>query len=79
METFLINLTRGTGIKGLTGIKARQDIIIRPILFASRNEIENYAKKENIKFREDSSNEDIKYRIKLFHNLKSSIHPLGRP
>ncbi|MBN2522303.1 MAG: tRNA lysidine(34) synthetase TilS [Bacteroidales bacterium] len=68
VETFLINLTRGTGIKGLTGIKARQDIIIRPILFASRNEIENYAKKENIKFREDSSNEDIKYRRNLIRH-----------
>ncbi len=68
VETVLINLMRGTGIKGLTGIKARQDIIIRPMLFASRNEIENYAKKESIKFREDSSNEDIKYQRNLIRH-----------
>ncbi|MFC2086350.1 tRNA lysidine(34) synthetase TilS [Bacteroidota bacterium] len=61
IETFLTNLTRGTGIKGLTGIKEKSGNIIRPILFVSRKEIENYASKNKIDNREDSSNKSTKY------------------
>lgn len=60
-ETMLINLTRGTGIKGLTGIKPKINRIIRPLLFASREEIEVYAAKNGIVYRTDSSNADVKY------------------
>jgi tRNA(Ile)-lysidine synthase len=56
METFFLNLSRKTGIKGLTGIKEKSDKIIRPLLFASREEIENYASKYYIDFRDDSTN-----------------------
>ena len=56
IETLLINLARGTGIHGLTGIRPQNGKIIRPLLFASRNEIEDYAKTHGIRFREDSSN-----------------------
>ncbi len=56
IETFFINLVRKTGIKGLTGIKPKMGKIIRPLLFASRKEIEKYAAEEEINFREDSSN-----------------------
>jgi len=55
-ETFFINLFRGTGIAGLTGISAKSGRCIRPMLFATRSQIEDYAKSENIVFREDSSN-----------------------
>ncbi len=61
-ETFLINLVRGTGIRGLTGIRAKSGKIIRPLLFADRKEIMDYALKNNIDYREDSSNREIKYR-----------------
>ena len=61
IETLFINLVRGTGIHGLTGIKPRNGKIIRPILFASREEIEAYAQKHHIVFREDSSNATDKY------------------
>lgn len=60
-ETFIFNLLRGSGTKGLTGIKAKSDNIIRPLLFASRNEIVRYAKEANLRFREDSSNQSTKY------------------
>jgi hypothetical protein len=43
METILINLTRGTGLDGLTGIPVRNGIVIRPMLFASRKQVERYA------------------------------------
>jgi len=61
METFFINLGRGSGISGLTGIRAASGNIIRPLLFASRVEILEYAEKNVIKFREDSSNSSDKY------------------
>ncbi len=60
-ETFLINLSRGTGIKGLTGIK-NNNIIIRPIIFASRDQIEAYADSNNVKYRNDSTNSKTIYR-----------------
>ncbi len=70
LETFLINLVRGTGLDGLTGIPAHNDKIIRPLLIFSRQEIEQYAKENNIEWREDSSNATSKYlRNKIRHNL----------
>ncbi|WP_374549725.1 tRNA lysidine(34) synthetase TilS [Flavobacterium sp.] len=70
IETFLINFTRGTGLEGLTGIPTRNDKIVRPLLIFSRNEIESYAKENNIAWREDSSNSTDKYwRNKLRHDV----------
>ena len=70
LETFLINLSRGTGIEGLTGIPERNDKIIRPLLPFSRIEIEEYAKFNSIQWREDSSNASNKYvRNKLRHDV----------
>ncbi|MDR1130193.1 MAG: tRNA lysidine(34) synthetase TilS [Prevotellaceae bacterium] len=68
LETFFINLSRGAGLKGLTGIPENTDTIIRPLLDFSRGEIEEYAVNNNIRFREDSSNLSNKYlRNKLRH------------
>jgi tRNA(Ile)-lysidine synthase len=61
VETFLLNITRGTGIRGLTGIKPLLGHLIRPVLFASRKDIEQYAVKEKLHYREDSSNLTTKY------------------
>ncbi|HQG35716.1 MAG TPA: tRNA lysidine(34) synthetase TilS [Bacteroidales bacterium] len=69
-ETFLINLTRGTGISGLVSMRPRKGHIIRPLLFASRNSIENYAISNHITWREDKSNDETKYiRNKFRHNI----------
>lgn len=62
VETILLNLVRGTGIKGLTGIRAKKGRIIRPLLFASRNDITLYAKENTIVYRKDKSNSDNKYK-----------------
>lgn len=55
-ETILLNLFRGTGVKGLAGIPVRRDEIIRPLLFATREEVETYATMRGVPYREDSSN-----------------------
>lgn len=69
-ETILINLTRGTGVAGLAGIRSANNNIIRPLLFAARSQIELYSKESNIKFREDISNSETKYtRNKIRHQV----------
>jgi len=72
LETFLINLSRGTGIEGLTGIPEQNDHIIRPLLNFNRNEIEAYANKENITWREDSSNASDKF-LSSFQKTQSFL------
>lgn len=70
LETFLINLTRGTGLDGLTGIPAQNNRIVRPLLNFSREEIRNFAVENKIEWREDSSNASDKYlRNKLRHDI----------
>lgn len=70
LETFLINLSRGTGLDGLTGIPEINDSIARPLLSFSRESIEAYANKEKLGWREDSSNASTKYlRNKLRHDV----------
>lgn len=70
LETFLINLSRGTGLDGLTGIPEVNDNIVRPLLKFSREEIVSFAKANNFKWREDSSNASTKYlRNKLRHDV----------
>lgn len=61
IETFFINIFRGTGLRGLTGINVTNGRVIRPLLFASRKEILEYAHAMEIPFREDSSNRSTKY------------------
>ncbi len=60
-ETFLINMVRGTGLRGLTGIKPKTGRIVRPLLFADRKSISEYALHHKILHREDTSNSETKY------------------
>lgn len=70
VETFLINLTRGTGLDGLCGIPSQNEAVIRPLLPFSRTEIEAYAKENHLQWREDSSNATDHYlRNKIRHHL----------
>ncbi len=69
-ETMLINLTKGTGLSGLHGIKAKNNHIIRPLLCFTSDEIQQYIKNNNIVFREDQSNASVKYvRNKIRHEV----------
>lgn len=72
LETFLINLSRGTGLRGLTGIKERNNLVIRPLLPFTREEILTYAKKQQLYWREDSSNEKTDY---LRNALRKEVIP----
>ncbi len=72
IETFFINLLRGTGLKGLTGIHKVNGRVIRPLLFASRKEILDYALQHKIPYREDSSNRSTKY---LRNKIRLGIIP----
>lgn len=57
-ETLIMNLIRGTGIKGLAGIMPKRDSIIRPLLCVSRDEIEDFLTKESQDYVTDSTNLD---------------------
>ena len=77
IETFLINLSRGTGLKGLTGIPQKNENIVRPLLNFSRKEILEYAQSNKLYWREDSSNKKTDYlrnkiRIDVIPNLKET-------
>ncbi|MBN2868922.1 MAG: tRNA lysidine(34) synthetase TilS [Flavobacteriaceae bacterium] len=70
LETFLINLSRGTGLEGLKGIPEVNGTIVRPLLSFSREDIKDYAKANHLKWSEDSSNASTKYlRNKLRHDV----------
>ena len=72
IETFFINLTRGAGLKGLSGIPEVRDRIRRPLLPFNRAEIETFAQENRIGFREDSSNLSTKY---LRNHIRHKVIP----
>lgn len=61
IETVLLNLTRGTGIRGLTGIRPKNGYIIRPLLCLSKENISDYVNERNLSFVTDSTNEESIY------------------
>ncbi len=79
LETFMINLSRGTGLAGLSGIPAHSSTVYRPLLNFSRDHIEAFAKNRKLKWREDSSNRESVYlRNKIRHELVpvlKELHP----
>lgn len=62
VETLFVNLTRGTGIRGIQGIPERQNTIVRPLLFLTKEKIKKYALQYQLPYREDSSNQEVKYK-----------------
>ncbi len=70
LETLLLNLIRGTGLAGLHGILPRNGNIVRPLLFATRDELADYAQQTSLTHREDSSNANDKYaRNRIRHQV----------
>ena len=68
IETLLMNFFKGTGINGLQGIIPKQNKIVRPLLFAKKEELFGFAKENNLSFVEDSSNASDKYTRNYFRN-----------
>jgi tRNA(Ile)-lysidine synthase len=71
-ETFFINILRGTGISGMHGILPKQGKIIRPLMFATRERILEYAGKNDLSWRDDRSNKSRKY---LRNKLRLDVLP----
>jgi tRNA(Ile)-lysidine synthase len=73
-ETFIIQLLRGSGLEGLSSVQPKNQNIVRPLLWASRNEIDLHADKYRIPFREDSSNAKDDYlRNQIRHHVMPAI------
>jgi tRNA(Ile)-lysidine synthase len=72
LETFIINLSKASGISGLSGIPANKNKIIRPLLNFSKKEIYGYAEENRIDFREDLSNKKSDY---LRNKIRNEITP----
>ncbi|HMQ49127.1 MAG TPA: tRNA lysidine(34) synthetase TilS [Saprospiraceae bacterium] len=78
IETLFLNLIRGCGIGGLHGIPSKSGRIIRPLSFASRAELEAYAKQEQLLWREDASNSSVKYRRnKIRHQVIPTLQEMN--
>ena len=69
IETFFLNLLRGSGIRGLTGMRVRNGRVVRPMLCFSHTEIENFLKENHFTFRTDSSNLENEYSRNKIRNL----------
>ena len=78
VETILLNLVRGTGVSGLHGILPKRDFLIRPLLYLKREEVDALVAQEGFLFREDSSNQSVKYaRNKLRHEVVPVLKELN--
>jgi tRNA(Ile)-lysidine synthase len=78
VETILLNLTRGTGIAGMHGILPKNGLIVRPLLFLSREEIDAIIAEEGLQYMEDSSNASTKYvRNKIRHEVIPRLKELN--
>ncbi len=73
METFFINLLRGAGLHGLKGMKPVNGVLIRPLLWASREQIHKYAIENQIAWREDHTNAETVY---LRNKIRNRLMPL---
>jgi tRNA(Ile)-lysidine synthase len=82
VETMLLNMIRGTGIRGLSGIRPKNGFVVRPLLGVSREEVKQFLKEENLPFVNDSSNLSEEYtrnfiRLRLLP-LMEKINPSVR-
>lgn len=67
-ETFFLNLLRGTGLHGLSGIAESRGIFVRPLLGVSRNDIETYLRRRGLSWVDDSTNAADDYRRNRVRN-----------
>ena len=80
VETFFVNLVRGAGVQGLTGIAPRQGRVVRPLMFAQRAQILDFARQSSIPFRTDSSNASVKYlRNQIRHLVLPALQGISPP
>ncbi len=69
VETMLMNFFKGTGIAGIKGIPQQQGRVVRPLLFATKKELTDYAEQHQLTWVEDASNSETKYTRNYFRNI----------
>lgn len=80
VETFLLNLIRGSGLTGLTSLRPQRNEFIRPLLFVQKTEIKAFAKSRGLQYREDPTNKSLEFkrnilRLKVIPEMQK-INPL---
>ncbi|MFO8001530.1 MAG: tRNA lysidine(34) synthetase TilS [Marinilabilia sp.] len=73
IETFFLNLARGTGLRGLKGMRYQSGYLLRPLLSLTRRDIEAYCHENGVPFRTDSSNTDTTYQR---NNIRHNVMPV---
>lgn len=68
IETFFLNLSRGSGLTGLVSMKPKSENLIRPLLFTTKREVEEYAKKNRLSYVEDVTNKDLSIKRNLIRH-----------
>lgn len=78
VETFFLNLSRGTGLRGLTGIKFKNGKVLRPLIETQRSEIEEFLRQKGETWRTDGTNSDVKYRRnRIRHNILPEMEKMN--
>jgi len=77
-ETIFLNMVKGEGLNGLTGMPLSKRNVIRPLMFATKDDLKHYARNHHLKWREDSSNkEDNYHRNFIRHQIFPRIHKIN--
>ena len=77
-ETIFLNMVKGEGLKGLTGMPLNKRNVVRPLMFATKEDLEHYARNTHLKWREDSTNkEDNYHRNFIRHQIFPRLHKIN--
>jgi tRNA(Ile)-lysidine synthase len=77
-ETIFLNMVKGEGLKGLTGMPLNKRNVIRPLMFASKENLEHWARNTHLKWREDSTNREDNYQRNFIrHQIFPRIHKIN--
>lgn len=77
-ETIFLNMVKGEGLNGLTGMPLNKRNVVRPLMFASKDNLEHYARNTQMKWREDSTNKEDNYQRNFIrHQIFPRIHKIN--
>ena len=77
-ETIFLNMVKGEGLNGLTGMPINKRNVVRPLMFASKENLEHYARNTHLKWREDSTNKEDNYQRNFIrHQIFPRIHKIN--
>jgi tRNA(Ile)-lysidine synthase len=77
-ETIFLNMVKGEGLNGLTGMPLNKRNVIRPLMFATKENLEHFARNTSLKWREDSSNKEDNYQRNFIrHQIFPRLHKIN--